>query len=433
MQNTRPMKTFKNFVTEVSAQKASKDFEDYIWKLAVLSGGKETDVNKLEKFIDKNKDKFPKIKPKHKKQTLAAVSHLNKFFQKEWKEGYNANFAKMPTPTYGTKSAKADIILVDYRSKKYGLSVKMSGSYVVVSAQDKNNFEGIFYSALNYFEEKESVKWDLSEYKDDIRKIKEEVKSIKKNIIGETLTRHLKPSHFDSLKKKKDFKDHKSFLEDLKSNITKQNKKINNDYADLMKDVVKVSQKNIRNLIENNIDLSYYIVWEALTATLKYKGKLPAAQYVISPNGCYDISDPYSDFVKKVAETAKIGIRGMVHGKMRSGRGKALQQYVNKSKVKWNEIYDDVNKMDMSLKWDMPAAKFKKLKVESLEEGFLSDIWNKVKSVWNNIRAGIKNAVMKAMDIANGILVKLSILEEAKLVDLIKSNNIEVTGQIKIK
>ena len=114
------MKSFKTFVTEVSAQKAAKDFEDYIWQLAILSGGKETNTKKLSKIMDKNKDKFPKITKKHKQQTLDAVSHLNKFFKKKWTTGYNANHAKIPSPEYGTKSAKADIVL-ESGSKKYGL------------------------------------------------------------------------------------------------------------------------------------------------------------------------------------------------------------------------------------------------------------------------------------------------------------------------
>tara|TARA_Y100001960_G_C14666571_1_gene823632 strand:- start:72 stop:1352 length:1281 start_codon:yes stop_codon:yes gene_type:complete len=426
------MKSFKTYVTEVSAQKASKDFEDYIWQLAVLSGGKETNTKKLSKILDKNKTKFPKISAKHKKQTLAAVSHLNKFFKKKWTKGYNANFAKIPSPAYGSKSAKADIVL-ESGSKKYGLSVKMEGSYVVVSAQNKDEFEGIFYSALDYFERKESVKWDLSEYKKGIEDIKKEVKSIKTNIIGETLTRHLDSDHFDSLKKKKEFADHKRFLKNLKDNITKQNKKINNDYDDLMKNVVKVSQKKIRDLITENKELSYYIVWEALTATLKYDGQLPAAQYVISPKGCYDIKTPDSSFVKSVASASTIGIRGMVHGTMRSGRGKAIKKYLDKSKVNWKEVYDDVNKMDMSLKWDMPETALKSLDVN---EGFVqrvADFYNKIKNVWNKIKANISSAITSATDVANKILDKLTELKNVSFVDLIKGTNIELTGNITIK
>ena len=122
-----------------------------------------------------------------------------------------------------------------------------------------------------------------------------------------------------------------------------------------------------------------------MTATLKYKGKLPAAQYVLSPNGCYDIRTPDSSFVKSVVASSKIGIRGMVHGTMRSGRGKAIKKYLDKSKINWKEVYDDVNKMDMSLKWDVPATAIK----EDLDEGIISDIWSKVKGWWNNIKASI--------------------------------------------
>tara|TARA_B110000495_G_scaffold121174_1_gene105180 strand:+ start:193 stop:1461 length:1269 start_codon:yes stop_codon:yes gene_type:complete len=422
------MKNFKTIIKEVSSQKAAKDFEDYIWQLAVLSGGKETKIEKLEKVLGENKEKFPNMTKKQKTDTLAAVSHLNKFFNEKWKDGYNANFAKIGSPEYGTKSAKADIVLVG--KKKYGISVKMSGSYVVVSAQNKSEFEGIFYSALDYFEKKHSAKWDLSEYKEDIENIKKEIKHIKNNVIGKTLTRNLKPEHFDSLKQEEEFSKHKEFLKDLKTNIIEQNKKVNDDYADLMKSVVKSSQKRIRALIENSIELRSYIVWEALTASLKYKHNLPAAEYIISPTGCYDIRKPESKFVESIAETSTIGIRGMVHGKMRSGRGKAVQKYLDKSTMNWNDIYDDLNKMDMSLKWDMPASAFKTLAVD---EGILSDIWNKVKDIWNSIKERIINAITNAMSISNNILDKLTELKKASFFDLIKSNDIEFTGKIEIK
>ena len=420
------MKNFKTFLEAVSAQKASKDFEDYIWQLAVLSGGKETNVKKLEKVLDKNEDKFQNMSAKHRGQTLDAVSHLNKFFKKKWTKGYNANFATIPSPVYGNKSAKADIVL-ESGSKKYGLSVKMAGDYVVVSAQNKDEFEGIFYSALDYFEENNSV--DLSDYEQDIENIKTEVKLIKKNIIGETLTRNLSPTHFDKLKKEKGFSKNKEFLTNLSDQIEKQNKKINDDYSDLMANVVKTSQKKIRDLIDSNEVLRSYIVWEALTASLKYKRQLPFAEYVISPTGCYDIRTPNSKFVQSVAKASKIGIRGMVHGKLRSGSAKALQPYLNKSNLNWNDVYSDLNKMDISLKWDMPSKAFEKLEVE---EGIFSDIWNKIKGIWNNIKEKISNAITSAMTVANNVLDKLTELKNASIFDLIQSNNIEIDAKIKI-
>jgi hypothetical protein len=426
------MKKFKTFVTEVSAQKASKDFEDYIWRLAVLSGGKITDEKKLEDLIDNNMDKFSGISKKHKQQTLSAVLHLNSFFPNEiWRDGYNANFDKIPKPVYGNKSAKADIVLVG--SKKYGLSVKMAGDYVVVSAQNKDEFQGIFYSALDYFEK--NNKLDLSDYESNIEKIKKEIKIIRDTVIGETLTRHLKPNHFDKLKKDKDFLKHEKFLEKLNNNIKKQNQKINNDYDNMMKTVVKSSQKEITNLMNNNPEVRNYIVWEALTAKLKYKGKLPAADYVISPTGCYDIRNPNNDFVKKVASESKIGIRGMVHGKLRSGSAKALKPYLNNTKLNWNEVYNKLNKMDMSLKWDMPSRQFSKLKVESLElnEGILSNIWNKVKGIWNNIKINISNSIKSSISIIKNMLNVLSLLKKASIFDLLSSNDIDFDIDIRIK
>ena len=78
-------------------------------------------------------------------------------------------------------------------SKKYGISVKFN-SAKVVSAQNKEEFEGIFYSALNEFEKQRGI--NLSDYESGIDSIREKIKLIKDNVIGETLTRHLSPTHF---------------------------------------------------------------------------------------------------------------------------------------------------------------------------------------------------------------------------------------------
>ena len=48
------MKTFKGWLNEATAQKASKDFETYIANLAVLSE-KETSSIELKKLISNNK------------------------------------------------------------------------------------------------------------------------------------------------------------------------------------------------------------------------------------------------------------------------------------------------------------------------------------------------------------------------------------------
>ena len=424
------MKTFKEWVlVEVSAQKASKDFETHIVNLAVLSK-KITNIKKLETLIDKNQKLFTGIDKKHKTQTIEAVVHLNNYFKKVWTGGYNANFSSIPKPIYGNKSAKADIIL-ESGSKKYGISVKMKGDYVVVSAQNKEEFESIFYSALNEFEKQKGI--NLSDYESGIESIREKVKLIKDNVIGETLTRHLSPTHFSKLENKSR-EEHKIFYEDLRNTIESRNKEINNDYEKVLNGIAKESESTLNNLLSDNELLRNYIVWEALSASIKYKGKLPFAEYVLSPNGCYDILSPESTFVQKVASASTIGIRGMVHGKLRSSASKALAPYVGQSSVEMNELYDTLNKMDMSLKWDLSETKFKELKivVDSQNEGIFSDLWNVIKKWWGKIKTIGEEAIKKSMGIADGVMSKLTELKRASIFDILKFNKPKITGTIKL-
>ena len=419
------MKSFKNFVTEVSAQKASKDFEDYIWQLAVLSGGKETDVKKLVKLIDKKLSKVPTDKIE---QTAKAVSHLNKKFKKKWTKGYNANFANKTKPEYGSKSAKADIVL-ESGSKKYGISIKMEGDIVVASAQGKDEFQSIFYSALDYFEKQHEV--DLSEYKENIKAIKKQVKYIKENFVGESITRKLKDDYFEKLRTRKEFADEGKFLDSLQKEIKKRNKKNTDEWEEYMNTTRIKIKDDLTKALQDNDKLHHYIVWEALSATLKYKGKLPAAQYILSPTGCYDITKPDNKYIADVASASTIDFRGMLHGKIRSGSSTAIRYYLKKQDMGMTKIFDELNKMDISMKWDFKASKFNKLTKQN--EGVISDIWNKAKSIWKKIKVGFSNVITKVIDTLNNMLNKLTQLENISVFGLIQSNDIEITGKIKIK
>ena len=420
------MKSFKKFVTEVSAQKASKDFEDYIWQLAVLSGGKETNVKKLTKLIDKKLSTVPTDKIE---QTAKAVSHLNKKFKKKWTKGYNANFANKTKPEYGSKSAKADIVL-ESGNKKYGISIKMEGDIVVASAQGKDEFQSIFYSTLDYFEKKHS-EVDLSEYKGNIKAIKKQVKYIKENFVGESITRKLKDGYFEKLRTRKEFADEGEFLDSLQKEIEKRNKENQNEWVEYMDNTRIKIVDDLKKVLQDNDKLHHYIVWEALSSILKYKGKLPSAQYILSPSGCYDITDPDSKYIADVAASSQIDFRGMLHGKIRSGAGVAIRYYLKKQDMGMTNIFDELNKMDISMKWDLKASKFNKLTKQN--EGVVSDIWNKVKSVWNNIKVSISNAITKVLDTLNNMLNKLTQLESISVFGLIQNNGVEITGKIEIK
>ena len=100
-----------------------------------------------------------------------------------------------------------------------------------------------------------------------------------------------------------------------------------------------------------------YIIHEGLSSQLKYDGKLPCADWVLSPTGCYDIQSPFSKFVTACAKVAKVGVRGMCHGGMRTSAETALKPFWNDMSADMEMVYNKVNKMDMSLKWDVSNKK----------------------------------------------------------------------------
>ena len=98
-----------------------------------------------------------------------------------------------------------------------------------------------------------------------------------------------------------------------------------------------------------------YIGHEGLTSSIKYGNKLPAASYVLCPTGCHDVSHPFTPYVTSIAKVAKIGVRGMCHGKMRSSATTALKPFWD-TETDMSYVYSTLNKMDMSLKWDVSKA-----------------------------------------------------------------------------
>ncbi len=169
----------------MTAQKGTKDFETHLLNLALLSKGKVLSKDEGINIIKSN-EKFNGIKEKHISSVVDAVIHLNTKFNKTWTDGYNANFEDIPEPSYGTKSAKSDIVLIS-EEEYFGFSVKMDEDWVVASAQNKNEFEGIFFSALMKYEEDNSI---------DTSSLIPYIESIS-NVIGKVVVRHMNPNHFD--------------------------------------------------------------------------------------------------------------------------------------------------------------------------------------------------------------------------------------------
>ena len=438
------MKTFRGWViTEVTAQKESKDFETYIANLAVKSKG-SISKSDLTKLYSGSKSK--------QRDTIDAVIMLNKFFRgKTWDEGKNANVAGIEkiSPAYGIKSAKADIILTS-SNKDYGISIKMKGDIVIASAQDKSEFENIFFSAFNRFRKDNPDIANTKEFQDNIILLENKIRDLRDKVIGETFKRHLKPEHFK--KKAKGQLDAKwviegsdKFFENLKKEIITENQKIEDQYKEIRTTLMTNGAKFINEKLSTNQRLRDYVVHEALSSDIKYNGKLPSAKYILSPSGCYDISIPDKPYVKSCAKASTVNIRGMVHGKLRSGRAKAVGIFLDKETVDMGEVLATLDKMDGSLKWDLGGkqaladlkAELKKYTEDQLaysetNEGFFSDIMNKLKGWWNSLKSWGENLVKDAKDVANNALSQLTILKNASISDILKFNKPKITGTIKI-
>ena len=448
------MKTFKEWmILEVSAQKASKDFETYIANLAVLSQGSKI-AKELGKLYD---DKKVGTKAK-KDDTVNAVIMLNKFFtNKIWSAGKNANDAGVEKKgtEYGVMSAKSDIILSS-GTTDYGISVKMKGDIVIASAQNKDEFEGIFITAFNRFKEDYPTEAGTDEFKANIKELEDKIKDLKENVIGETFKRHLPSFHFKKKVKGEPLEQAKwviegqeKFFEDLKNAIDTENAKIKDHYKEMRKGVMSVGAKFINEKLAKNEKLRNYVTHEALSSHLKYKGNLPSANYILSPSGCYDISTPDKPYVKTCAKISTINIRGMVHGKLRSGRAKAIEGFLEKETVDMGDVLSTLDKMDGSLKWDLAGKEvLEKLKTElekytedqlaytEKDEGFLSDIMssikNKLSGWWNSLKSWGKNIIKDAKDVANNALNQVTILKNASISDILRFNKPKITGKIKI-
>ena len=445
------MKTFNGWLNEVSAQKATKDFETYIANLAVLSN-KETNPFKLKKIISENSNKFLGIRPKDISQVADSVSKLNSFFRDMiWTDGINANFEKgLNKGIYGKRSeAKADIILTS-GGTKYGISIKKKGDIVVASSQDPDEFENIFWTALKKC--KDDNKIDLST-NESWTKVVEEVENavidMRDNVIGQTKSRILSPDWFNKLKvgKKNETPEEqqkrKQFFDDFEKFIEEQNKTISENYEETRTVIAKKGAKIINEKLGQNNTLREYVIWEALSATLKYEGQLPSATHILSPDGCYDISKPDTDYVKKVAKVAIINIRGMVHGAMRSGKESAMKPIIKKlfagETIDMASLYDDMRGMDMSMKIDLKAKDMQQLNNhfsmihgQELNEGIISNIVDKIKGLWNSFKSKIMSKIESMKETVTKILGIFSNMKKATLLDIVKFINPKVSGYIRI-
>lgn len=327
---------------------SAKKFEDDIIKLAILSTEHTSDdvASVYERFASEFEASAKRS------ATIAAVERLNERFGRTWTEGSNSNYtlADAPTPNYGIKSAKSDIVLNDLP-----ISVKLDTAFVVASAQNKSEFAGIFNSALDYYVEKEGTESEVSE-------IRQVVKFLADDYVGEVKTRILPAERKQKV------------IAKLKgTSLFESLTEYTHSVADTEVDTYTPATKQLKfqltklnNLLNSNKRVKEYIVWEALSSTLKYDTQLaPAAAFVLSPQGIYDISSPSSEYVKKCASVTKFDIRGLPTGKIRSGTSAFAKHYIKQyndgNDVDVALMYNEMSQMAFGMKMDVSSANLKKL------------------------------------------------------------------------
>lgn len=391
-----------------------KKFEDDIVTLALLTG--ENPNADLEKLYVANSDKF--LTTDLKSQTISAVAKLNKSFpDQRWTQGYNSN-KQQPSvsPNYGQSTAKSDIVL-----NNIPFSVKMSGSFVILSAQSKDEFGGCFQYAMNKYASDKALDMGLDE---QVRRLQQTIVDVRDNYIGEVFEQVKDKKRQISVIKK--FSDTSDLYTDLQRYMTEMEGKMIDKYQEAIDNLKKDVLVKLKNDLDGNQELKEYITWEALSATLKYDGNFPYAPYVLSPKGVSNISSPDSAYVKACAAESKFSIRGLPTGGMRSGSATYAKQQKTayaKGNVDVAGIFSGIGAMAMNLKIDVSELTSKNLPVDEAID---------LKALWNRFVSTMKNLIAILKKKFDAILAKTKDLTKATMGDWMAGIGVEPVGQIKM-
>ena len=168
------MKSFKGYLAEKASGDEAKAFE--------------VDIVNLINYCVKNKVSPEEGVSKIKIDGSASAEVLLKTVKNVYKDGVTTG-AETEKDYYSLKSnydgkgmnqAKADIIIIE-GNRWMPTSVKLSGAMVIASTQNKDEFNGIFMSAVNRYEKNEGGKIN--------EKIIEIIDRVKKTAISEVYSR----------------------------------------------------------------------------------------------------------------------------------------------------------------------------------------------------------------------------------------------------
>jgi hypothetical protein len=324
------------------------------------------------------------------------------------------------------QTLKSDVLFIGSGGKKYRISVKLDGSYVLASAHSKKNFISLFNSALDSY---------VRDFPTDesVEVFKENISNIGNDIVGKKLHRVI--TEFNKGNSPEEIKD--KVLSKLGPNddpdifmkavddmikVNKEQAKIKlsgvmDEYYDWMEgDMRKSAIQFISDTFNLNKMLRNYIVYESITGQDVFDGSDSAANYVLTPKKFIEIKSPTDEQVKKIASQMSIDFRGLPD---KSGSYKRISKWI-KGKLDSKNYFD----MVLGLKLDVRVSE----SVQVMDEGFFNSIKSSISKYANKIKLGLDKIIG---NIKNIFIESLGTITNIK--DMIKnfSSKYDITIRIK--
>ena len=365
------MKSFKGYLAEKASGEKAKAFE--------------VDIVNLINYCVKNKVSPEEGVTKIEIKGSASAEVLSKTVKNVYKDGVTTG-AETEKDYYSLKSnydgggmnqAKADIIIIE-GSRWMPTSVKLSGSMVIASTQNKDEFHGIFMSAIKQYEKNEGEKIK--------KQIIGMIEKVKKTAISEVYSRDKLTDKGGDYKK--EASGIGSFYRSLNKAFTpsgKKSKPVNiNKFLESMRKIevdngygaieesIKQLKIELQASLNTNKLLKQYITFEGMTAYNKYNSEggapadnsqfkndkkpsrsAPYASYVLSPDGFDEIKSPKSPYVVAATNVSTPNIRTLPTGAARSGDStlRVTSQLISGDKTLL-QSYGELSKVAVNLKYD---------------------------------------------------------------------------------
>ena len=425
------MKTFKGWLAE--GMNSPKDAEKVETDIALCLRRLNTNQNMSTEDVYKQliQDGNAKADSKYFNQTVAMLNQIrsvesvfnypaqtdNVLFSKELKK-YNIT---------RPQTLKSDVLFTGRGGKKYKISVKLDGSYVLASAHSKKNFISLFDSAIDSY---------IRDFPKDesVEKFKENITNIGNDIVGKKMNRVITEftngNSPEEIKKKvlaklgpdEDPTIFTKAVDDM-IKVNKEQAKIKlsgvmDEYYDWMEgDMRKSAIQFISNTFNSNDMLRNYIVYESITGQEVFGGSDSAANYILTPKKFIEIKSPTDTQVKKIASQMSIDFRGLPD---KSGSYKRISKLI-RGKLDNKNYFD----MILGLKLDIRVTE----SVQVMDEGFFNFIKLSINKYVNKIKLGLNKIIENIKNIFVGVLGKVTNIK-----DMIKnfSSKYNITIHIKV-